>query len=365
MRPSRPVTAGLLLAALALLPSFSRGRAVDREVIAALTSNGTECLGDFPCVKKRAFPKFGEDGEGVGAAAGHGEGGSSAGGTAQVGGVAGSTEGIGSGSTVEIGGTSGTDQRGHADTDSDDSAGVVPPEDLDPFANPAPGAALPAGRVPGQNVLPRDIPDYVGLEEGTAGRAAYQRFLNYDLQGSRLAPPNARYLFFSEQEARNVRMQFKNEFNQGLHRELLGPNDQGQLIDVTDIYTTDGIPVDRWQVPAGTEDWFQSAELSLGTAQRAAQDGGTVHVIGPSMEAKNNVLNTASIFNKYELWILSNGEGTSKVDQILLRNAKNINLPPVVIWTSGEGPIGTKPEFIVGPTKEGEEGREIDMDVNP
>lgn len=368
MRLTGPVKAGLLLAGLALLPSIARGRAIESELNSALTTRGSECLvDDASCVGKRAFPKFGDDGDGLGAGASEGGEGSASGGVpAEVGGTAGSTEGVGSGSTAEVGGTGGADQ-GAADEDTGDvDAGPAPP---DPFADPAPGAALPAGRVPGQNVLPRGIPDYVGLEASSAGRTAYQRFLNYDLQGSRLAPPGARYLFWLEDDARDVRAQFKNEFNnQGLHRELLGPGDQGPLVDVTDIYTITGIAESEWQVPAGTEEWFLGAEVSLGTAQRAAQAGGTAHVLGPSLKMDSNVLdrNTlvnsgSTFFNKYELWMLSNGGGTSKIDRILAHNAGNINQPPVPIWTSGQAPLGENPEFVVGTKAEGDDGRLIDL----
>lgn len=224
---------------------------------------------------------------------------------------------------------------------------------MNPYAPLPDGAPLPEGRVPGVNCLPTEIPDFVGLEVGNPRRDIFQRFLNYDLQAAPPTPPGSHFLLFRGDSARAHRVQFKEEFRQGLHREGLADDDTGPLIDVTDIYT--GLDTQSLGVLPEDIVWFTSALQSYGTAKRAAQDGRTLRILvdghreptGELTDAVNAELiyQTGTFLWQFELWDVTTSQ---RFDEIVVYNADDLSRPPVTIWTMGRPPLGERPDWIEG-----------------
>lgn len=75
----------------------------------------------------------------------------------------------------------------------------------------------------------------------------------------------------------------------------------------------------------------------------------------------NTLLTSETFFNKYELWMASNGDGRSLISEIQVYNSGNLEQLPVTIWRQGDNVLGIEPEFVEGPKQEGEEGNLIGL----
>lgn len=245
-----------------------------------------------------------------------------------------------------------------------------------PAANPAPQApAAPAvlaayadippnfnniNRVPGQTVLPNEIPGHTGLStnaDDAPRRLSFQRFVNWDIQSSSLVARDSHYLFYVGDKAKDVRLDFKREFNEGGHREGLDPNDKNRIVDNTDIYT--GITMGPDKVPSvpnkGDDIWLSMLE-SYGTAKRAAGRGGIVRVIvdekpGTNTPNRDRLNEEGSFFYNFELATLT--APGSRIQSIQAYGAKTVNgvrsfTPPTEIWRAGSPQMGKQPDWIAG-----------------
>jgi hypothetical protein len=288
-------------------------------------------------------------------------------------------------------------------TQNDDDTPSAPPPAIKPPTDPVAPAAptvlaayadVPKdfnvpGRVPGQDVLPNEIPAFRGLStsaEDAARRASFQRFVNWDIQSSNLIPPGSHYLLFLGDTARASRMTFKNEFNiQRKHTDNLSPNDQGRVVDNSDVYTgialgDDMVPVPPSMAGAGSvsgDHWLSMLE-SYGMAKRAAARGGTVRVLvdtneGTNTVNRNRLFQEGSFFHNFELGVVTGPD--TQVQSVLAYGAREVKIPdpvpgnrfqmrqvwtftpPEQIWSTGQPQIGKTPDWIDGTIpKENREG---------
>ncbi|KAL6704047.1 hypothetical protein ACN47E_008811 [Coniothyrium glycines] len=358
---TKPLTTGLILATLA---AVTHGRAIqypkhvtddlsEREFfdLNTIEENHFEpeshlaLLGDQPF--KRAPPRVtrpGREGEGTG----------QDGGGAQTGG--------------------GSQQGGGSQTGGNRQEGAGAP----PATNPGPGPAAPDGtpplaayadippnfnnpnRVPGQTVLPNEIPNQPGLSTDAADaarRVSFQRFVNWDIQSSNIIPRDIHYLFYVGDRARDTRIDFKNDFNSGKHREGLPADDRNFIVDNTNVYTGIDTGADKVPVPAGqTKDIWLGLLESYGTAKRAAARGGIVRVLvdekpGTNAPNRDRLNEEGSFFYNFELATLTAPD--SRIQSIQAYGATFVNgargfTPPTEIWRAGQPQMGKTPNWIEG-----------------
>lgn len=226
------------------------------------------------------------------------------------------------------------------------------------------------GRVPGQDVLPNEIPAFRGLDTGAddaARRASFRRFLNCDIQSSNKVQPGSHFLLYLGTVAKEARQPFKNGFNlERKHKEFLDPNDQSPLVDNTNVYTGIRTGDDLVSVPPGSNsDIWLSILKSYGIAKRAAARGGTVRILVDAKPDKSvnkdRLSQEGSFFHNFELGVVT-GPG-SNVERIIAYGARGIPdpqnpgktllgeftfSPPEEIWRAGQPQIGKTPDFAEG-----------------
>lgn len=225
-----------------------------------------------------------------------------------------------------------------------------------------------ANRVPGVDKLPLETPAHKGLEQGSALRASYERFRNWDIQGSDIIPPESHYLFFTGQKVRREpRREFQRVFNDisnAQFREGLDPDDTGKIFYAADLYKgLDNnqlqVPEEKKIVPAGSTlseaamiDSWVGQLASYGLAKRAAQKGGIVRIIAdgngatPSQVDGNALFQEGSYWWNFEAETLTNSD--SRVTKILAYNVDDFNMAPKEVWAQGQPSIGKTPDWAEG-----------------